>query len=461
MKLFASLLCLIAAAMPAALHAQAKVLFKSDTARSIIYRIPALVAHGHNLILFTDDRSAVTDATAWGDIGSVGNISIVARSSRNCGRSWSDQARVVAQGKGSDGFHTGHGDAAVVCDRSTGHMLLMCASGTVSYGRSRVSVGRDSKGAYCLDLAKAQKVGRYYSYDGGRSWQGEEVTPLIYGIFDTPSAATMGENKVPVTRLFFGSGRICQSSLIKHGSHFRIYSVLTTNQGSLVLFSDDFGLRWNALGGAAARPAPKGDEAKIEELPDGSVLLSCRMMGGRLFNIFRYSDTASAAGEWDVPVESSDLDAGGTATLNNACNGEILIVPARDSRGNAVYVALQSTPFGSAEYLPTNVDRRCNVSIYWKVLTTAADFARSECFATGWSRFAVTNTRSAYSTMVLDAKGNIAFAYEDNGAMKLVGSQNADAYDIAFRTLTLREITGGECSFSTTPTHRQAFLKRR
>ena len=45
--------------------------------------------------------------------------------------------------------------------------------------------------------------------------------------------------------------------------------------------------------------------------------------------------------------------------------------------------------------------------------------------------------------------------------MKLVGSQNADAYDIAFRTLTLREITGGECSFSSYPTHRQAFLKRR
>ncbi|MDD6778478.1 MAG: sialidase family protein [Bacteroidales bacterium] len=460
MKLFASLLCFIAAAVPAALQAQANVLFKSDTASHVIYRIPALVAHGHDLVLFTDDRSAVTDATAWGDIGSIGNISIVARTSRNCGRSWSDRVQVVAQGKGSEGFDTGHGDAAVVCDRATGNMLLMCASGTVSYGRSRVSVTRDRKGSYSLDLSNAQKVGRYYSYDGGRSWHGEEVTPEIYGIFNTPSAATLGENKVPVTRLFFGSGRICQSSIIRHGKFHRIYSVLTTNQGSLVLFSDDFGGSWNALGGADARPAPKGDEAKIEELPDGSVLLSCRMMGGRYFNVFRYSDTASAAGEWDEPVASTSLE-GGTATQNNACNGEILIVPALDSRGNAVYVALQSTPFGSAEHLPTNVDRRCNVSIYWKVLTTAADFASSQCFATGWTRFAVTDTRSGYSTMVLDAKGNIAFAYEDNGATMCVGSQNADVYDIVFGTFTLREITGGECAFSASKSHRQAFLKRR
>ena len=63
--------------------------------------------------------------------------------------------------------------------------------------------------------------------------------------------------------------------------------------------------------------------------------------------------------------------------------------------------------------------------------------------------------------MVLDAKGNIAFAYEDNGATMRVGSQNADVYDIALRTFTLREITGGECAFSASKSHRQAFLKRR
>ena len=101
---------------------------------------------------------------------------------------------------------------------------------------------------------------------------------------------------MPVYRLFFASGRICQSSLVKHGSYYRIYSVLTTNRGSLVVYSDDFGGKWHPLGGSDACPAPQGDEAKIEELPDGSVLLSCRMYGGRYFNIFRYSDAAGAQG---------------------------------------------------------------------------------------------------------------------------------------------------------------------
>lgn len=460
MKLLASLLCCIAAICSSASLRAQSVLFRSDTANHVFYRIPALLSHGKSLLLFTDDRSGVTDATAWGDIGSIGNISIVARRSKNCGRTWQPDVHTAIEGKGCSGFDTGHGDAAVVCDRASGRMLLMCASGTVSYGRSSVSVTDGGNGSYSLDLSNAQKVGRYYSSDGGRTWKGADVTPEIYSIYNSPSAETVGTNNVPVTRLFFASGRICQSSVIKHGDYHRIYSVLTTNRGSLVVYSDDFGGRWNPLGGADAQPAPNGDEAKIEELPDGSVLLSCRMMGGRYFNIFSYSDTASASGEWSEPVASTALD-GGTATQNNACNGEILIVPARDSKGNMVYVALQSTPFGSSEQLPTNVDRRCNVSIYWKVLSTAADFARPACFTSGWTRFEITDTRSAYSTMVVDANGNIAFAYEDNGVVMRLGSQNADIYDIVFRTLTLKEITGGECTYSRAKKHRQAFLKRR
>ena len=458
MKLLATLICSIAA-LGASVQAQT-VLFESDTANHVFYRIPALLAHGKTLIYFTDDRSGVTDATAWGDIGSVGNISIVARRSTNCGATWQPAVQMVAEGKGNKGFDVGHGDAAVVCDRESGRMLLMCASGTVSYGRSNVVVRAAHDGSYTLDLEKAQKVGRYYSTDGGYTWHGEEVTPEIYGIYDTASAATEGLNKVPVTRLFFASGRICQSSLVKNGAYFRIYSVLTTNQGSLVVYSDDFGGKWHPLGGADARPAPKGDEAKIEELPDGSVLLSCRMYGGRYFNIFRYSDAAGAQGEWAAPVASTSTD-GGTATQNNACNGEILVVPARDSKGNAVYVALQSTPFGSNEPLVSNIDRRCNVSIYWKVLTSAADFATPEAFASGWKRFGVTNRRSAYSTMVVDANGNIAFAYEDNGCMLQLGSQHTDIYDITFRTFSLKEITGGECVYSKNKAHRANFLKRR
>ena len=54
-------------------HAQT-VLFQSQPDQHVYHRIPAIASHGNTLWAFGDDRSGVTDATAWGDIGSVGNI---------------------------------------------------------------------------------------------------------------------------------------------------------------------------------------------------------------------------------------------------------------------------------------------------------------------------------------------------------------------------------------------------
>lgn len=434
-------------ASSASLKAQ-EVLFKSNPDEHVFYRIPAIVVRGNTLWYFTDDRSKVTDAIAWGDIGSVGNISIVSRKSTDNGRTWQVVPSTAIEGRGESGFDRGHGDAAVVCDRKSGRLLLICASGDVSYGRSDVKVKRnqlsDGSYSYELDLSRAQQVGRYYSSDGGKTWQGENIAADIYSLYDTASADTYdeGRGKVAVERLFFASGRICQSALIKVGSTYRIYSVLTTNQGSLVVYSDDFGQSWLPLGGAAARPAPKGDEAKVEELPDGRVLLSCRMQGGRYFNIFSYTSPEEATGTWGKPVASTSLD-GGTAAQDNATNGEILIVPATDKDKRKVHIALQSIPFGNTKGSQRNVERRSHVSVYWKVLASPADYASPECFLTGWTRYEVTTANSAYSTMAVDGKGNVAFAYEDNGQQVKCGSQNMEVYDMTFRSLSLETITGG------------------
>ena len=443
---FVGVAAAIALASTVTIQAQ-NVLFRSDSAHHVYYRIPAIVSQGNTLWCFGDDRSRVTDATAWGDIGSVGNLSVLVRQSRNGGRTWSP-ATVAVEGKGETGFDRGHGDAAVVCDRESGKLLLICASGEVSYGRSNVQVSRiqqaDGSYRYALDLSKAQRVGRYYSSDGGKSWQGEEISESIYTLYDHASAETYdeGRGKVPVERLFFSSGRICQSAQIKVKDYYRIYSVLTTNRGSLVVYSDDFGESWLPLGGAEACPAPKGDEAKVEELPDGRVLLSSRMLGGRYFNIFSYSSTDQAEGTWAEPVASTSLE-GGTAGQDNATNGEILIVPAKGRDGKPVHIALQSIPFGNAKGSPRNVERRSHVSIYWKVLASAADYASPECFLAGWTRYEVTAANSAYSTMVPDGNGKIAFVYEDNGEQIRCGSQNMEVYDLTFRSLSLETITGG------------------
>ena len=431
-------------------HAQT-VLFQSQPDNHVYYRIPAIASHGNTLWFFGDDRSGVTDATAWGDIGSVGNISVLVSKSTNGGRRWAP-ATIAVEGKGEAGFDKGHGDAAVVSDRESGKLLLICASGEVSYGRSDVKVTRtqqaDGSYRYAQDLSHAQRVGRYYSSDGGKSWQGEEISESIYNLYNTASAETYDEGRgnMAIERLFFASGRICQSAQIKVKDYYRLYAVLTTNQGSLVVFSDDFGQSWLPLGGAEARPAPKGDEAKVEELPDGRVLLSCRMLGGRYFNIFSYSSTEQAEGTWAEPVASTSLE-GGTAGQDNATNGEILILPAKGRDGKSVHIALQSIPFGNTKGSPRNVERRSHVSIYWKVLASAADYASPECFLAGWTRYEVTAANSAYSTMVPDGNGKIAFVYEDNGEQIRCGSQNMEVYDLTFRSLSLETITGGAYRF--------------
>lgn len=429
-RLFAA----VAASVVSACAIAQAALWRSDVPRHQFFRIPAIIAYGDNIVAFSDNRSGVTDATVWGDVGSVGNISIEARYSTDRGRTWTEP-RTVVTGFGTGSFDQSHGDAAVVRDRLSGRMLMMCASGTTGYGRSNATPADD--------YATALRVGRYYSMDGGHTWNGRDVTADIYSIFNAPADGTPPAG---VVRLFFASGRICQSRTIKRGAYYRIYSALTTNCGALVVYSDDFGATWHALGGAAARPAPKGDESKVEELPDGSVLLSCRMMGGRYFNVFRYADGADG-GTWGEPVASTSVD-DGTAAIENATNGDVLIVPATGADGRKAFVALQSVPRGNNGEHPTNRERRSHVSIYWKAFAGAAQMTAPSNWVGGWQRMEVTSGYSAYSTMNLCGDGSIAFIYEDNSVHFRLGSQFTEVYDIMFRNLTLDEITGGAYAYA-------------
>ena len=402
-------------------------LWKTDTTYHKFYRIPAIVAYKNHVIAFADNRSGVTDATSWGDVGSVGNISIDVRHSKDGGRTWT-MPRCAVRGFGSSGFDQSHGDAAVVRDGETGRMLIMTASGDVGYGRSKVTTSGD--------YSDALKIGRYYSNDNGYTWTGGEVTSQIYNLYN-------GHGNI--FRLFFTSGRICQSSRIKRGAYYRIYSAVVTNEGSLVVYSDDFGGTWKPLGGADARPAPEGDEAKIEELPNGSVLLSCRRGGkeGRCFNVYSYVDTNYVNGSWANPVVSESID-GGTATINNNCNGEIMLLPAKEKGGKKVYLALQSVPRGTQGEHASNLERRSHVSIYWKVFSSAADCSIPENWIDGWERYEITDGYSAYSSMAIGDKGDIRFIYEDRGVRLQLGSQKTEMYNIMYRNLTLKEITGGK-----------------
>ena len=369
------------------------------------YRIPAIVQLLNGRLLAIGDDRHSSDIDIGGNFG----IDIVGKFSDDGGQTWGETL-MIADGVRSDGgFGNSHGDAAAVADRETGKLLIMCASG--------------KQGFLASTLDNPLRVGRYTSDDGGLTWQETEVTNDIYGIFaDCPE----------VNALFFSSGRICQSRLIKRGEYYRIYSVIDgpMGVGCLVLYSDDFGQTWQALGGPTARPtvAPYGDEAKIEELPDGRVLLSCRSKqtgtSGRLFNIYDY-----VTGTWGEMAVSNDPEQG-TYSEDCSCNGEVLIVPViRMSDRRQMHLVLQSVPRGKG---------RQRVSIYYKPLIGPEDYDEPSDFSWGWKCYQVTEAYSAYSTMIAMQDGSIAFFHEDCN-----DNNSTTAYDLLFQRLSIERITEG------------------
>lgn len=406
---------------------------------SMPYRIPALVetenaTGAKELIYFADKRHCGMDI-GWGSssssFGSYYRIDIVARRSTDGGATWTAE-ETIQQGTASCGY----GDVAVASNHENPkEIVFMAATGNVRYGNSTRS--------------NPIRTTRFYSNDGGQSWSSTDMTSAVYNLL---SSTYKG--------LFFTSGRICQSKQIKVGDYYRLYSALCVYNGStsnaFVVYSDDFGASWTLLGGGIA--VSGGDESSIEELPNGSVLISSRIYGDvydpngrRRFNVFNYSSTPTSAnqanGSWGSGYSSGIQYTGN----KKGTNGELLLVPAKDASGNSCYVLLHSEPYGTSD-----AQGRGNVSIFWKKLSSDAITTASEFSGTNWNRYPVSTTTSAYSTMVLQHDGTIACAYEETiwgkGYNAPAASYSAQAwtelgYDLRYQTLTLDEITSNQYSY--------------
>lgn len=105
----------------------------------------------------------------------------------------------------------------------------------------------------------------------------------------------------------------------------------------------------------------------------------------------------------------------------------------RNEDGKNVYVALQSVPFGPG---------RTNVGIYAKELPEDISSITPELLAADWNmKYQVTDTWSAYSTMMLRRNGRIAFYYEEShDGMEKV-------YDMIYTEIPLEIITSGRYSY--------------
>ena len=397
-----------------------RTLYYTPDANGKPYRIPAIAT------AVNGDIFAIADNRPCGsDIG-YGEVDIKCRISTDNGATWSEEF-FVADGKGgnTNEMTTGYGDAAIVADCDQNKLLAMMVC-----GRTVCHDGRWDKSKIGNKTANAiNRVARVYATynEQTKEWdwtQPEEVTDHIYSLFlDADSNAT-------VTSMFIGSGKICQSRVVKKGEYYRLYcSMWTRDGGNRVIYSDDFGGTWNVLGTINDRPAPGGDEPKVEELPDGTVVLSSRKYSGRYFNLFTFDDNTYTTGKWGTCASSNDI-AGGLSFGGNSTNGEIYRVAAvRKADGTKCDIMLQSVPTGSS---------RTDVAIFYKEMEYNEDGTNKytpETFSTGWTKGIHVSTKgSCYSTMIMQANGRIAFLFEEEPG----------DYCIVYIPYSLQEITGGE-----------------
>ena len=379
-----------------------------DNATSPVpYRIPALAqTRDGRLIAVADYRYG------HADIGS-GKVDLVVRTSEDNGKTWTDSVNIAkgdysTKNDRANVWKYSYGDPSIVADSESDTVLVVCVGGDVGFWSSNWAANKE----------QIQHCVRIYSYDGGKTWQQPEVfTDQIYKLYDDRTSGT-------TKGLFLTSGAITQSRYIKVGSHYRLYIAHPLNTGgSAVIYSDDFGKNWKVLGDKNTLPVTSTcDESKAEEMPDGSVVISSRK-SGRAFNVYTYTNHVTGEGTWGTEANAAGM------SIVNACNGDLMIVPAlRKSDNQQVYVALQSVPQSSS---------RDHVGFYYKEIASYDDYKTGTAMAANWKTgLQVTKNTSCYSTMRLLQNDSIGFLWEEN-------SYNS-GYDIMYKAFTLDTITKGE-----------------
>ncbi len=384
----------------------------------VVHRIPAIAqAKNGDIIAVADYRYSGADIGMA--TGEERRLDLNFRISSDYGKNWGEIETLVA-GKGApadnlnvNNLDVAFGDPCIVVDRESGKVLVMSCAGNVSYPN-----GTREKHQYIVTM---------YSEDNGRTWsEPVDVADAIYTKFD---ASTVG---TPAA-MFVGSGKISQSKYIKVNDYYRLYCAVlykdvNGTEKNYVLYSDDFGVTWDVLGGVNVAPIPSGaNEPKADELPDGSVVVSSRINGGRKFNIFHYTDPLAAEGSWGT-VATSNSGNNGVVAESNSTNGEILTVPVkRVEDGKKMFLFLQSVPLGPS---------RANVGIYYKALESLADFDTPTDLAKDWDGYyQACYFASAYSTMTWLSNNTLGFLYEEN--------INNSEYSIVYKNYTIEKLTGG------------------
>lgn len=323
------------------------------------WRIPAMVVLHHQkgenaskngrVVTMADNRFDHN-----GDLPS--HIDVYERHSDDNGATWSTHKMVV----GTDADHAlvggGHGFGDV--------SLVECASGKI------VAIMVGGPGYFQSTPSNPIVPTIITSTDGGDTWSTPRT--LTNELYNT----TYKEGAVQGSFAGSGRGLMLQRQKDKQLNGRIMFAMshrfANNNVQEYIIYSDDEGNTWKFSTQSAYSG---GDESKLVELADGTVMISVRQSGQR-----GYNKSTDGGVTWGTQAKWADIN-------GNACNGDILYVNK--------HVMLHSYP---------NDGKRKNVTI-----KASFDGGKS------WSNpYVVCAPSSCYSTMDVTKDGDIAIFYEDN-----------------------------------------------
>ena len=325
-----------------------------NTYGSRYYRIPGLTTAKNGWLV------AVTDKRYGSETDLPNNIDVVARVSKDNGRTWTEP--VIIAGTPTLGGDYGHGDPAIVTDRVTGDIIVLVTSKVGFFGGTPTNP----------PLTKV-----IISHDNGLTWDAPiDITSSIYG------ATCSDPVRSQYYSLFVSSGSFMQT---RDGVLMAVAPVRTTSSDAHSTFeahiisSADHGKTWTMSDVCVLTDA---DESKIVELDNGDLLVASRHGG------YRYYSVSSDGGKtWSPRSTWTDL-------YEPNCNGDMIRYTAVGD-GAKKNRLLHSIP---------NAGSRKNVTVF-----LSTDEGKT------WPvKKVICPTGSAYSSLTILHDGTVGCYYEEN-----------------------------------------------
>ena len=256
-------------------------LYRPGDYGSQFWRIPALLCLDDGTLLAVNDKRKYNESDLPED------IDIVCRRSTDNGCTWSEPQTLVE----GTGYKQGYGDPALVqCEN--GDVLCLFVGGNGLWAST-----------------EADPIRSYVcrSTDRGLTWSApEEITALLWGSQAVNAACRNYKAS------FFGSGNALRLKKGPHKGRVLVAAAMGRKNANkldnFVVYSDDHGHTWNV----SAKAFTEGDEAKLMELTDGSILISVRRSGAR-----GYNRSADGGESWGTQGTWPEMTV-------NACNGDML-----------------------------------------------------------------------------------------------------------------------------------------